>query len=297
MLATPLGSSAKLVADIGPTIWPVTVDAGEFELALVNLALNSRDAIPQGGIITISAANVQLTADSTAANLDGDFVALTVADTGCGIAPDIIPKVFDPFFTTKHGRHGTGLGLSQVHGFVHQSGGTVTIDSELGKGTRITLYLPRAQAEATSNRPVPTAESEGNGLVLLVEDNPDVLEVTIALLEQLGYQVQAVTDADTALAAIGDRRFDLMISDIVMPGTTDGLGLARDVRQQLPDLPIVLVTGYSDSAAAAQREFTVLRKPYRLAELSRAIAKVVAEKRRSVSGNLVHLSDARRALK
>jgi PAS domain S-box-containing protein len=297
MLATPLGTSAKLVTDIPSNIWSVTVDAGEFELALVNLALNSRDAMPQGGVITISAANVQLTADTTTANLAGDFVALTISDTGRGIAPDILPKVFDPFFTTKQGRHGTGLGLSQVHGFVHQSGGTVTIDSELGKGTRITLYLPRAQASATSNRPAPTTESQGNGLVLLVEDNPDVREVTIALLEQLGFQVQAVENAEAALAGIGERSFDLMISDIVMAGALDGLGLARDVRQRLPDLPIVLVTGYSDSAAAAQREFTVLRKPYRLAELSRAIGKVTAEMRPSSGSNLVHLRDARRALK
>ena len=144
---------------------------------------------------------------------------------------------------------------------------------------------------------MPTAESEGNGLVLLVEDNPDVLEVTVALLEQLGYQVQAVEDAEAALARSASAEFDLMISDIVMAGEMDGLGLARDVRQRLPDLPIVLVTGYSDSAAAAQREFTVLRKPYRLAELSRAIAKVIAETRPPSGGNLVHLRDARRALK
>jgi CheY-like chemotaxis protein len=297
MLTTPLGTSAKLVTDMSAETWPVTVDISEFELALVNLALNSRDAMPQGGVITISAANVQLAADSNLAALAGDFVALTIADTGCGIAPDIIPKVFDPFFTTKQGRHGTGLGLSQVHGFVHQSGGTVTIDSELGKGTRVTLYLPRAEAGARQSRPEPSAEPAGNGMVLLVEDNPDVLDVTVAMLEQLGYGVEAVENAEAALAAIGRRPFDLMISDIVMAGSMDGVGLAREVRQHHPELPIVLVTGYSDSAASAQREFTVLRKPYRLAELSRGIASVVGEARQPSAGNLVRLRDARRAAK
>ena len=253
--------------------------------------------MPEGGVITISAANTPLTGGSAAENLTGDFVALTVADTGCGIAPDIASKVFDPFFTTKQGRHGTGLGLSQVHGFAHQSGGTVTLDSELGKGTRITLYLPRARAGAENARPAPSDETSGIGWALLVEDNPDVLEVTVALLEQLGYQVEAVEDAQAALAAIGKRQFDLMISDIVMAGAMDGLALARDARRRHPELPIVLVTGYSDSAAAAQLEFMVLRKPYRLAELSRAIANVVAEMRQPTAGNLVRLRDARRATK
>jgi PAS domain S-box-containing protein len=297
MLATPLGTAAKLVTDMPAETWPVTVDTSEFELALVNLALNCRDAMPQGGVITISAANVRLAADKNAAGLAGEFVALTIADTGCGIAPDIIPKVFDPFFTTKEGRHGTGLGLSQVHGFVHQSGGTVTVDSELGKGTRITLYLPRAEAGARQTRPEPSAEAAGNGTVLLVEDNPDVLEVTVAMLEQLGYRAEAVENAGAALAAIDQGRFDLLVSDIVMAGPMDGLGLVREVRQRYPELPILLVTGYSDSAASAQREFTVLRKPYRLAELSRAIGSVIGEARQPSAGNLVHLRDARRATK
>jgi PAS domain S-box-containing protein len=297
MLASPLGTSARLVTDIPDDIWPVTVDISEFELALVNLALNSRDAMPEGGVITISAANARLTGIDTPAELAGEFVALSIADTGCGIAPDILPKVFDPFFTTKQGRHGTGLGLSQVHGFAHQSGGTVTIDSKLGKGTRTTLYLPRAQSAPEQSRPAAAAETEGNGTVLLVEDNPDVREVTVALLEQLGYQAQAVGNAEAALAAIGQHGFDLMVSDIVMAGVMDGLALAREVRRRNPDLPIVLVTGYSDSAAAAQREFTVLRKPYRLAELSRAVARVVGEARQPSGGNLVRLSDARRATK
>jgi CheY-like chemotaxis protein len=144
---------------------------------------------------------------------------------------------------------------------------------------------------------VPSAEAAGNGTALPVEDNPDVLTVTVALLEQLGYQAMAVDDAEAALAAIGERKFDLMISDIVMAGAIDGLELAPDARRRFADLPIVLAAGYGDRAVAAQREFTVLRKPYRLAELSRTIAKVVAELRHPSAGNLVRLPNARRSIK
>jgi PAS domain S-box-containing protein len=148
LLASSLGTSVKLAADIPPDIWQIRIDRSEFELALVNLALNARDAMAQGGVITVAAENVQLAGSDTPDQLQGDFVALSVADTGCGIAPDILPRVFDPFFTTKAVGGGSGLGLSQVYGFAHQSGGTVTLKSELGAGTCVTLYLPRAQPVA-----------------------------------------------------------------------------------------------------------------------------------------------------
>jgi CheY-like chemotaxis protein len=152
--------------------------------------------------------------------------------------------------------------------------------------------LPPAQAGVEQADPAPAA---GNGKALLVEDNPDVREVTVALLEELGYQVHAVENAEIAVEAMTRRKFDLMVSDIVMAGAMDGLALARDVRRRHPDLPIVLVTGYSNTASAADREFTVLRKPYRLAELGRAIATVIAEVRQAASGNLMRLRDAGRA--
>jgi PAS domain S-box-containing protein len=294
MLASPLGVSVKLARDIPPDIWPVQIDAAEFELALVNIALNSRDAMPEGGVITVSAENVALRPKDGVQGLDGDFVALTIADTGCGIAPDILPKVFDPFFTTKRGANGTGLGLSQVHGLVHQSGGTVTIDSELGKGTRLTLYLPRARANPEQASGDMAGEAAGSGTVLLVEDNPDVSEVSAAMLEELGYRVQATEDARSALEAIEAGKFDLVVSDIVMAGAMDGLGLARAIRKRHPHLPVVLVTGFSDSADLAGREFTVLRKPYRLAQLSHVVEQVLTDARQPPPSNLVHLRDARR---
>jgi CheY-like chemotaxis protein len=281
------------VTEIPPATWPVKIDVSEFELALINIALNCRDAMPQDGIITITAENTRLRGDGEE-NLVGDFVALTIADTGCGIAADILPKVFDPFFTTKQRSKGTGLGLSQVHGFVHQSGGTVRIESELGKGTRITLYLPRAQANPEQAAAEPAAEVSTRGVVLLVEDNPDVAEVSAGLLERLGYEVHAAGDAQAALEALEARKFDLVVSDIVMAGALDGLGLARAIRQCHPDLPLILVTGYSNSAVLADPEFAVLRKPYQLEDLSRAAAKVIAESRQPPPSNLVRLRDIRR---
>src|SRR5205085_1264711 len=174
---------------------------------------NCRDAMSQDGFITIAAENVRLRSEETTQNLEGDFVALTIADTGCGIAGDILPKVFDPFFTTKQRTKGTGLGLSQVHGFAHQSGGTVTISSELGKGTSVTLYLPRAHAPPEQAAAEAADEASASGAALLVEDNPDVAEVSAALLEQLGYRVHAAGDAQAALEALEARKFDLVVSD------------------------------------------------------------------------------------
>jgi PAS domain S-box-containing protein len=292
MLTTSLGALARLVTDVPPETWPVQIDGSEFELALVNLALNARDAMPQdGGVISISAENVQLTPEQTPAGLRGEFVALSVTDNGCGIAPDILSLVFDPFFTTKGANKGSGLGLSQVHGFAHQSGGTVTITSDLGRGTCVTLYLPRATGAPKKERGERDSvidHLEG-GTALVVEDNPEVAKVTEQMVRQLGYRVQRAESAATALELAGHMRFQLVISDIVMAGSMDGVGLARALRQQHPDLPIVLVTGYSSSATAAEFEFAMLRKPFELSHLSRAIAKATAETNASGSDNVIRL--------
>jgi CheY-like chemotaxis protein len=294
MLASTIGGSVTLLSEVAPDTWPIHVDPSEFELALVNLALNARDAMPQGGMITLSAENVRLRAPDTPARLEGDFVALTVADTGCGIAPDILPRVFDPFFTTKETSKGSGLGLSQVHGFAHQSGGTVTIKSELGRGTSVTMYLPRARAERLSGAAESECHDVASGVALVVEDNPDVAEVTRQLIEQLGYTVQTAENAQAALALAERVPFQIVISDIVMAGGIDGIALAKTLRQRRPDLPIVLVTGYSSSASAAEAEFSVLRKPFLLSELSRAMAKAIAETHAPSTDNVVRLHDASR---
>jgi PAS domain S-box-containing protein len=269
VLDTGVGSAVTLQFDVAPDVWPVMVDVAEFETALVNLAINARDAMPGGGVITISAHNDTPGGEDGA----GGHVAIAVEDTGAGIAPDILGKIFDPFFTTKPIGKGTGLGLSQVYGFAHQAGGTVRVASELGKGTRITILLPRKEAVPVA-RDVGAVETGGSGIVLLVEDNPEVASVSTNLLEQLGYTVRRVADAEAALREIEFDGIDLVFSDIVMPGKMDGLGLARHLKAVRPGLPILLTSGYSDAALNVRGDFPILRKPYEIHELSQAIAKL-----------------------
>ncbi len=293
MLASSIGAAVRLAATIEPDTWPIRVDGNEFELALVNLVLNARDAMASGGVVTLTTANVVLSGHETMAKIEGEFVVLKIADTGTGIAPDVLPKVFDPFFTTKPSGKGSGLGLSQVYGFAHQSGGTVTIDSELGRGTTVTLYLPRGDESLLADEEAPAAEGATGGIVLVVEDNPDVGEVTASMLEELGYQVQLAGDADTALAAIGKTAFDLVVSDIIMAGPMDGLALARAIRERKPGLPVLLVTGYSQMVDMANAEFIVMRKPFGLAELSWRAARMIAGSKQPAGANVVRLREAR----
>jgi PAS domain S-box-containing protein len=264
VLDVGVGSAVTLQFDIAPDVGPVMVDVAEFETALVNLVINARDAMAGGGVITISAHN-----DDS----DSEYVAIAVQDTGAGIAPDILNKIFDPFFTTKPIGKGTGLGLSQVHGFAHQAGGTVKVTSELGQGTKITILLPRRETVPTAKQ-VTVAETGGCGTVLLVEDNPDVANVSAGLLEQLGYTVRRVANAEAALRELDLDGIDFVFSDIVMPGKMDGLGLARHLRAVKPGLPILLTSGYSDAALNVRGDFPILRKPYEIHELSQAIAKL-----------------------
>ena len=268
VLDTGLGSAIGLQIEADDGIWPITVDPAEFETALVNLVLNARDAMPQGGNVTVQASNVSVD-DGV---IKGDFVAIKVKDTGVGIPDDVLAKIFDPFFTTKPIGKGTGLGLSQVHGFVHQAGGTIAVESELGKGTSFTVCLPRSAAVLT-RRPEELSP-RGTGTVLLVEDNPDVATASTGLLEELGYSVRWASDVDAALREIAADGIDLVLSDIVMPGKMDGLALARLLQQKHPGLPILLATGYSEAARNAAAEFPILRKPYQIHELNEALSRL-----------------------
>jgi PAS domain S-box-containing protein len=270
VLDTGVGGAVKLSFDIDRTIWPVTIDVAELETALVNLVINSRDAMPGGGTITIGAHNMTIPEGGDA----GDYVGISVTDAGTGIAPDVLHKIFDPFFTTKPIGKGTGLGLSQVHGFAYQAGGTVRIESELGKGTTVTILLPRDWSSSRPSDRSEIAEAGGSGTVLLVEDNPDVASASASLLEQLGYTVRRVADAEAAVLDVERDSVDLVFSDIVMPGKMDGLGLARRLKEIRPNLPVLLATGYSDAAANARGEFSIIRKPYEIHQLSQAIAKL-----------------------
>jgi CheY-like chemotaxis protein/anti-sigma regulatory factor (Ser/Thr protein kinase) len=266
VLDTGLGGAVQLHIEVDDDVWLVTVDPVELETALVNLVINARDALPTGGSITVHASNIFIDDDAR----KGDHVAIRVHDTGVGIPPDVIAKVFDPFFTTKPIGKGTGLGLSQVHGFAHQAGGTVAVASELGKGTTLTICLPRSGSAIGEAANEVTAI--GCGTVLLVEDNPDVASASTGLLEQLGYSVRWVSDAESALREVERDGIVLVFSDIVMPGKMDGLGLARAIKRKHPGLPILLATGYSDADQKARADFPILRKPYQLHELSRALS-------------------------
>jgi PAS domain S-box-containing protein len=276
LLGTSVGGAIELRVEIPPAVWSVEVDASELELALLNLAVNARDAMPNGGVLTVSARNVQLRRGEVDPELEGEFVAVSVRDIGVGIPPDILPRVFEPFFTTKDVARGTGLGLSQVYGFVEQSGGRATVSSSLGEGTTFTLYLPRTQKPAHVREAAEVVAAPRGARVLLVEDNPDVAEVAAGLLEQLGNRPVVVTNADAALRALRDgEKPDVVFSDIVMAGEMDGLALARQVRAEWPDLPILLTTGYSHNAENVGQEFAILPKPYALPDLVRALGTVM----------------------
>jgi PAS domain S-box-containing protein len=272
LLVSSARGDIALVIDIGRSIWPVAVDVHELELALINLVVNARDAMPDGGTIVITAKNRRVQPEDTPDAIHGEFVALTITDSGCGIAREILPKLFEPFFTTKQLDKGTGLGLSQVYGLTRQSGGTVTIASELGNGTAVTLYLPRSH-RPLSERGVTEGEApRGGEKVLLVEDNPEVQETAGMLLEQLGYRVFRAQSAAAALQLLqSGEAVDLVFSDIIMPGELDGMALARQVKEEYPNVAVLLTSGYAKAANAQEAGFPILRKPYKLATLARAI--------------------------
>jgi PAS domain S-box-containing protein len=260
--------------DVPDTIWPVRVDKSELELALVNLAVNARDAMPEGGRILIAAENVHFgVSDAPQGVAGGDFVALSISDTGSGIPPDLLSRVVEPFFTTKGPDKGTGLGLSQVYGFARRSDGTVSIDSELGRGTKVTIYLPRSHGAVATPSPQDDAQyiALDRRTILVVEDNPDVRHVAVSLLEQLGYRT---IEAETASAALdilaAGAGVDLVFSDVVLPGQIDGLALARAVTNKYPRIPVVLTTGYT-KAFDVSPDYPVLRKPYQISALGRVI--------------------------
>jgi two-component system NtrC family sensor kinase len=279
LLKPSLPDEIEIVSDVPSDIWPIEADADDLELSLVNAVLNARDAMRNGGTVTIFARNRTLRADDPASDhLAGDFVALSVRDDGEGIPPEHLPRVFEPFFTTKEVGRGTGLGLSQVYGFAKQSGGTVTIDSAPGRGTTLTMFLPRSQR--TSTDVAPAAEGlRSAATVLLVEDNKDVAEATTAMLESLGCTVKHAMAAEPALDMLtAGEKIDLVLSDIVMPGGIDGVELARKLRDRFPSMAVLLTTGYSKAAQKAANEmFPILLKPYQIEALQQAIGEAVSK--------------------
>ncbi len=279
LLTRSLHGDIEIKVDVPDGPCAVRVDPGEFELAILNLAVNAKDAMPQGGMLSIRAKPVTLRGEATDEGLSGEFVAVRVADTGQGIPSEVLTRVFEPFFTTKEFGKGTGLGLSQVYGFAKQSGGTATVSSTDGRGTAVTLYLPRShdKPEMAAPKSPSEAPAQATGTVLLVEDNSDVAEVGAGLLRELGYRVRSVASAHAAIAALRlDPEVDLVFSDILMPGGKNGLDLAEEIAERYPDIPVLLTTGYSASAqAAVARGVVVLQKPYDLEGLRRHIREAI----------------------
>jgi CheY-like chemotaxis protein len=264
MIESSLRGNIVYDENVGDDVWPVKVDLAELELAIVNIAVNARDAMPNGGTFSLSANNVLMGQEVGDARV---FVAIAFSDTGTGIPPNLLSKMFDPFFTTKDVGKGTGLGLSQVYGFAHQAGGTVKADSKVGQGTTITIYLPSCADEQITSKEVSAAGTKikrSNGrTVLVVDDSADVAEVTSSLFEHLGYETTYRESAEAALELLENgTKIDLVFSDIVMPGTIDGIGLAREIHSRYPGLPVLLTTGFSDAAKAVPPNLRILRKPF-----------------------------------
>jgi PAS domain S-box-containing protein len=272
LLRPSLRSNIEVVIETADQLWNVEADAGALELSLLNLAFNARDAMKDGGKLRISATNRLLAGEPE--GLRGEHVALSVSDTGSGMSRDTMERVFEPFFTTKSFGEGTGLGLSQVFGFAKQLGGAVTVESELGKGSTFTVYLPASRSTQATG----VTRANGTlalGRILIVEDDELVAELAAGMLGELGFEAMIAHSAKEALDRLTrEKRPKLLFSDIVMPGGLSGIELAERVRARFPELPILLTTGYSEEVGGAHG-FPVLQKPYEMDSLAGALRRVL----------------------
>ena len=271
-----VGETVAVDTDFAPDLWPVTVEPLQFDLALLNLAINARDAMDGGGILQIRARNATL--DTPPQGLaPGDYLHLTVTDAGAGMSPEVMAHALDPFYTTKAPGEGTGLGLPQAYAFATQAHGLLTLDSAPGRGTRVHIYLPRADSTpAPLVAEAPAALGQGSGRVLFVEDDPLVREAVTGGLRQAGFTVRVAESGDAALALLdGGLQVDVVFSDIVMPGGISGIDLARAIRRRWPALPVVLATGYTERRVALP-DVPILAKPYDIAQAVSLLGGLVA---------------------
>jgi signal transduction histidine kinase len=292
LLRRALGEPIQLTLSLAAGSASCRVDAGQLEAALLNLSVNARDAMPSGGEARLSTAAVDLASPDeiraarvhlAAEAKPGKYIAVTFSDSGTGMSPEVLQRAFEPFFTTKDVGQGSGLGLSQVYGFIRQSGGILTVDTEVDAGTTFCLYLPRVEAGAG----LPTQETSTDGsaggreTILIVEDNPLVLDFAVSTVTELGYQVLLADDARAALDILGGSGpIDLLFTDIVLPNRMNGIELAREARRLRPGLKVLMTSGYSGGAEGverSQREFPFLVKPYGHRDLARRIREVLAD--------------------
>lgn len=290
-----LGPAIRIEEDLPADIWKLRADPNQLELALLNLAANARDAMPQGGRLNLAARNATVTANDTGfiavggepAAPAGDYVVLTVGDNGTGMDAAALARAADPFFTTKGPGKGTGLGLSMVHGFAVQSGGALTLSSQPGVGTTVELWLPRTTEPVvqTLSGDVPAVDERGSVAhslrILLVDDDPLVVAGTTSMLEELGHDAAtAVASGEEALAVLRqDGNFDLLLTDHMMPGMT-GVQLAKRARELDKSLPILIASGFAELDGLAGLEWPRLRKPYSLGDLAAALNNLSRERER-----------------
>jgi PAS domain S-box-containing protein len=290
MLGRTLGEDIAVRLSLADGLWPALADPSQIEDVILNLAVNARDAMPNGGQLVIETANLQIDEQYAAQNVEvapGDYVVMTVADSGTGMPPEVVERVFEPFFTTKEIGRGTGLGLSMVYGFVKQSRGHVKIYSEVGHGTSIKLYLPRAgraAAETVENVVArPGAHPAGHESILVVEDSTPVRNVTVGILRGLGYRVQEAEDGHAALAILNQPgKVDLLFTDLIMPNGIDGQELLRRARALRPDLKALFASGYSElflkGRGPTEAGVPLLNKPYRTGTLAETVRRVLDAK-------------------
>ena len=283
LLRRTLGGSVEIIIELDDDLDPVLVDPGQVESALLNLSINARDAMPQGGTLTITTANVTIDPDASFDDKPdlspGEYVLLSVGDTGTGMTPDVIERAFEPFFTTKETGKGTGLGLPMMHRWARESGGDLTLRSEVGHGTVVSLYLPASEADDetpprdTSGSHAPVGQN-GDAKILLVEDDPRVRNLTRSRLEHLGYSVVEAENGAQALKQLEEQDdIKLMLSDVVMPGGIDGIELAEKAHGFYPELRIILATGFAPKVKDVA--WPVLRKPYGIDTLSEALRELL----------------------
>lgn len=285
LMQRSLGDSIEVRMVLAPDLWYTRVDAGQFENAILNLAINARDAMPQGGRLTVRTSNVVLDSAFCAEHPQvepGEYVAVSVTDSGCGIEPEILKRVFEPFFTTKESGKGSGLGLAMVHSFAEQSGGIATIESKVGHGTTVQIFLPRSR-EAQVEREdtiVSKAAPGGSETILVVEDDADLRETVVTALSQLGYRALQAANAAAAIRILsGPEKIDLLFTDVMMPGGMLGPALAKRARELRPDIEVLFTTGYAETTVLASTaglsSSDVIYKPYRNEDLAMRIRYVL----------------------
>ncbi|MDQ1063458.1 ATP-binding protein [Stenotrophomonas sp. SORGH_AS_0282] len=283
LLRSTLGESVRIRTEEAPAPLHAALDTNQFESALLNLAINARDAMPNGGELALRTFPLRLADGERASVPAGDYAVVAVSDTGSGMPPEVVERAFEPFFTTKPIGKGTGLGMSMVYGFMQQSGGHIAIDSTPGQGTTISLFIPQVEADA---EPEPAADAAPVALgagqsILVVEDDPQVRMLVTVVLEDLGYTVEVVGDADGALPVLAStRRLDLLVTDVGLPGM-NGRQLAEIARQSRSELPVLFMTGYAEKAqersAFLEPGMSMIAKPFLLEAFSDAVRSALAD--------------------